>query len=44
MVILRGNPLDDPNNYGRIVHVVKDGQIVDRDHLPEHSILTAPSE
>jgi hypothetical protein len=34
------NPLDNPENYERIVHVIKDGQIIDRDRLPEHPILT----
>ncbi len=30
----------DPQNYGRITYVVKDGEIIDRDRLPEHPILT----
>jgi hypothetical protein len=36
--------LDDPANYGRIAHVVKDGVIVDRDRLPENPILTGRPE
>jgi hypothetical protein len=39
-LVLDANPLDSPENYARIVHVVKDGKIVDRDHLPEHPVLT----
>jgi imidazolonepropionase-like amidohydrolase len=39
-VVLEANPLDDPDNYARIVHVVKDGSIVDRERLPEHPVLT----
>jgi imidazolonepropionase-like amidohydrolase len=41
LVVLDGNPLEDIANYGRIAHVVKDGDIVDRDLLPDHPILTA---
>jgi imidazolonepropionase-like amidohydrolase len=39
-VVLDGNPLEDPENYGRIAHVVKSGHLVDRDALPEHPVLT----
>jgi imidazolonepropionase-like amidohydrolase len=40
LLVLDADPLDDPENYLRITHVVKDGVIVDRQRLPEHPILT----
>jgi imidazolonepropionase-like amidohydrolase len=38
-LVLDANPLEDPENYGRIADVVKDGKIVDRDALPENPVL-----
>jgi imidazolonepropionase-like amidohydrolase len=43
LLVLDANPLDDPENYGRVRAVVKDGALVDRDRLPEHPVLTAPA-
>jgi imidazolonepropionase-like amidohydrolase len=40
MLVLEGSPLDDPDNYGRVAYVVKDGRLVDRDRLPEAPVLT----
>jgi imidazolonepropionase-like amidohydrolase len=40
MVVLDADPLADPENYGRIACVVKDGELVDLDRLPEHPVLT----
>ncbi|GAA0966826.1 amidohydrolase family protein [Acrocarpospora macrocephala] len=40
LLILDADPLADPDNYARIAHVVKDGELVDRDRLPEHPVLT----
>jgi imidazolonepropionase-like amidohydrolase len=40
LLVLHGDPLSDPDNYGRIAHVVKDGAVVDRDLLPEQPVLT----
>ena len=44
MVVLDADPLADPENYGRVAYVVKDGELVDLDRLPEHPVLTRPSE
>jgi imidazolonepropionase-like amidohydrolase len=41
LLVLDANPLDNSENYGRISHVVKDGELVDRERLPEHPVLTA---
>jgi imidazolonepropionase-like amidohydrolase len=41
LLVLDANPLQNPDNYGRIAHVVKDGTLVDRQRLPEHPVLTA---
>ncbi len=40
LLVLDADPLEDPENYARIAHVVKDGKWVDRDGLPEHPVLT----
>jgi imidazolonepropionase-like amidohydrolase len=40
LLVLEANPLENAENYGRIAHVVKDGELVDRQHLPEHPVLT----
>ncbi len=40
LLILDADPLADPGNYGRVADVVKDGEIVDRDKLPERPVLT----
>ncbi|TMR04921.1 hypothetical protein ETD83_07685 [Actinomadura soli] len=40
LLILDGDPLDDPENYARIAHIVKDGKFVHHDRLPEHPVLT----
>ena len=42
LLLLEANPLDDPENYGHIANVVKDGVLIDRDRLPERRILTKP--
>jgi imidazolonepropionase-like amidohydrolase len=42
LVILDGDPLADVRNYRRIVEVMKDGVLVDRDNLPHPRILTDP--
>jgi imidazolonepropionase-like amidohydrolase len=44
MVVLDADPLADPENYGRVVHVVKDGELVDLDRLPEHPVVTRDGE
>ncbi len=44
LLILDANPLDDPANYTRITHVVKDGQVIDHRGLPEHPVLTRDDE
>jgi imidazolonepropionase-like amidohydrolase len=41
LVVLDGDPLADPDAYGRVAVVVKDGAIVDRERLPERPVLTA---
>jgi imidazolonepropionase-like amidohydrolase len=41
VVVLDGDPLTDIENYGRIAHVIKDGEMVDRSRLPERRVLTA---
>jgi imidazolonepropionase-like amidohydrolase len=43
LLVLDADPLADPENYRRIAHVVKDGEIVDRDRLPERPVLTGES-
>jgi imidazolonepropionase-like amidohydrolase len=40
LLILDADPLADPDNYLRIAHVVKDGEVVDLDLLPETPVLT----
>jgi imidazolonepropionase-like amidohydrolase len=40
LVVLDANPLDDPRHYERVVHVVKDGAVVDHRRLPLHPVLT----
>jgi imidazolonepropionase-like amidohydrolase len=40
LVVLDGDPLEDVKAYGRVAHVVKDGQVVDTDRLPEKRVLT----
>ena len=42
LLILDGDPLDDVRNYRRIVEVMKDGVVVDRDALPVRPIISAP--
>jgi imidazolonepropionase-like amidohydrolase len=42
LLVLDGNPLEDVRNFRRVVNVVKDGVIVDRNRLPEHPVLTDP--
>jgi imidazolonepropionase-like amidohydrolase len=44
LVVLDADPLADPDNYTRIAHVVKDGEFIDRDRLPEQPVLTARRE
>jgi imidazolonepropionase-like amidohydrolase len=43
-VVLDADPLADPENYARVAHVIKDGEIVDRDSLPEKPVLTAETD
>lgn len=40
LVILAGDPLQDVHNYRRVVAVMKDGVLVDRDALPARRVLT----
>lgn len=40
LLILDGDPLEDVHNYRRIVAVVKEGAVVDRDVLPVHRVVT----
>jgi imidazolonepropionase-like amidohydrolase len=40
LLVLDANPLDSPANYGRISQVMKDGEFVDRQRLPERPVLT----
>src|SRR5262249_42619293 len=40
LVVLDADPLSDPASYARIAHVVKGGEIVDRDRLPQRRVLT----
>ncbi len=41
LLVLDADPLSDPDNYGTVAYVVKDGEIVDRDSLPRNPVLTA---
>jgi imidazolonepropionase-like amidohydrolase len=41
LLVLNDDPLVDVQNYAHIVHVVKDGAVVDRSRLPERPILTS---
>jgi imidazolonepropionase-like amidohydrolase len=41
VLVLDGDPLADVENYGRIAHVFKDGEVVDREGLPGVAVLTA---
>ncbi len=43
LVILDRNPLESAQNYRSIHQVVKSGRIVDRQALPTHPLLTAPT-
>ncbi|TDC53262.1 hypothetical protein E1212_06220 [Jiangella ureilytica] len=43
LVILEADPLADVQNYTRIVDVIKDGAVVDRDALPLRPVLIEPS-
>jgi imidazolonepropionase-like amidohydrolase len=40
LLVLDADPLDNVENYGRIAHIVKDGELVDRERLPEQPVLT----
>jgi imidazolonepropionase-like amidohydrolase len=44
LLVLDADPLADPENYARIAHLIKDGEIVDRETLPERPVLTRPDE
>ena len=44
LVILDADPLEDVQNYRRIAHVMKDGEVVDRGALPVNRVLTEPDE
>jgi imidazolonepropionase-like amidohydrolase len=39
LVILEANPLEDINNLQKIVMVMKDGQVIDRDRLPIKKVV-----
>jgi imidazolonepropionase-like amidohydrolase len=41
VLVLDDDPLVDPEAYGHVALVVKDGELVDRDRLPERPVLTA---
>jgi len=41
-VILEADPLEDIENMRKIRAVVKEGQVIDRQALPRHPILTSP--
>ncbi len=43
LLILDADPLTDPDNYSRICQVIKGGQAVDRQRLPELPVLTRDS-
>jgi Amidohydrolase family len=40
LVVLAGDPLADPENFARVERVMKDGEFVDRDGLPERPNLS----
>jgi imidazolonepropionase-like amidohydrolase len=40
LLVLDADPLEAVENYRRIAYMVKDGEIVDRDRLPERPVLT----
>jgi imidazolonepropionase-like amidohydrolase len=40
LLVLDANPLDNPENYGRVAFVLKDGVPIDRNRLPERPVLT----
>jgi imidazolonepropionase-like amidohydrolase len=40
LVVLAGDPLSDPSNYERVEQVMKDGEFVDRNALPERPNLS----
>jgi imidazolonepropionase-like amidohydrolase len=40
LLVLDGDPLEAVENYNRIAHLVKDGELVDRERLPERPVLT----
>jgi len=42
LLVLDADPLQDINNIRQISVVMKDGQVVDRNALPVHKLLTAP--
>ncbi len=42
LLVLDGDPLEDVRNYRRIVTVMKDGVVVDRESLPTRPVLTGP--
>jgi imidazolonepropionase-like amidohydrolase len=44
LLVLDGDPLKNVDNYGRIVQIIKDGDLVDRQRLPEHPVLTSSSQ
>lgn len=44
MVLLDKNPLENSDNYRSINRVIKNGELVDRDRLPEKPLLTRPME
>jgi imidazolonepropionase-like amidohydrolase len=44
LVILDANPLDDIANLRKVSMVIKDGVVVDRDHLPQTRVLSRPGQ
>lgn len=42
LLVLGGDPLADIHNIRKLVTVMKDGRVIDRDRLPERRVLSAP--
>jgi hypothetical protein len=40
LLVLDHDPLADPENYAQVALVIKDGEIIDRQRLPDHPVLT----
>jgi len=44
LIVLEASPLDDIKNLRKVSTVMKDGVIVDRDHLPATRVLSRPGQ